>query len=301
MDKLESIVVGVDFTPCSAAALRQARRIAEWNRARLHAIHIIDTLVVQDLQEALTPYQKDIRESLESDARSAWKRFIEPLGLPAESPIDIVIDNRVHGLLEAVKSRRADLLVLGAFGMQAPNLGMGTLATAAVRRAPTRVLLVRDNQPGPFRTIVACVDFSPTSLRVLEAAGRIAVQDSAALHILHVFSPPWEQLHYRAPTVEAKEGFGDAYRGALERRLREFSTPALPDAAYLKPTFVLYDSASHGPGVVDYARRTAADLVVMGTRGRANLRDFFMGSTAERVLASAPCSILAIKPQDFEG
>ncbi|MCC6677215.1 MAG: universal stress protein [Phycisphaerales bacterium] len=301
MDKLESIVVGIDFTPSSAVALRQARRMAEWNRARLHPVHIIDTLVVQDLQEVLTPYQRDIREALEADARAEWKKFAQPLDLGPGLPIDIRIDNRVHGILDAVRRHRADLLILGAFGMQAPNLGMGTLATAAVRRAPTKVLLVRDNQPGPFRTIVACVDFSPTSLRVLEAAGRIAVQDGAALHILHVYSPPWEQLHYRSPTLEADPGIASGYRGALERRLREFSIPALPDPAYLKPSFILHDHPSHGPGVVEYARHTAADLVVMGTRGRANLRDFFMGSTAERVLASAPCSILAIKPQDFEG
>lgn len=301
MDKLESIVVGVDFSPSSAVAMGQARRIADWNRARLHPVHIIDTLVVQDLQDALTPYQRDIRDALEQDARREWKRFSEPFGLGPAFPIDIRIDNRVHGILDAVRQHRADLLILGAFGAQPPNLGMGTLATAAVRRAPTKVLLVRDAQTGPFRTIVACVDFSPTSLRVLEAAGRVAVQDGAALHIVHVFSPPWEQLHYRSPTLEADPGIAAAYHGALERRLREFSIPALPDPAYLKPVFILHDHPGHGAGVVEYTRRVAADLVVMGTRGRATLREFFMGSTAERVLASAPCSILAIKPQDFEG
>lgn len=301
MDKLESIVVGVDFTPCSATALRQAHRIAEWNRARLHPVHIIDTLVVQDLQDALTPYQRDIRQSLESDARREWERFAGPLGFRDDTALEVLIDNRVHGLLEFIRARRADLLVLGCFGMQAPNVGMGTLATAAVRRAPTKVLLVRDNQPGPFRTVIACVDFSPTSARVLEAAGRLAAQDGAALHVLHVYAPPWEQLRYLSPALASDAAMADVHRAALEKRLREFCAPALPDSSYLKPRFALHTSASHGAGVVEYARHTAADLVVMGTRGRANLRDFFMGSTAERVLASAPCSILAIKPADFEG
>ncbi len=59
MSRLQSIVVGVDFTPCSATALKQAIRIAERNQAALQVVHIIETLVVMDLEEALTPFQTD--------------------------------------------------------------------------------------------------------------------------------------------------------------------------------------------------------------------------------------------------
>jgi nucleotide-binding universal stress UspA family protein len=50
MDRLGSIVVAVDFTPCSATALAQAARIAQWNQAKLHVVHVIETLVVIELQ-----------------------------------------------------------------------------------------------------------------------------------------------------------------------------------------------------------------------------------------------------------
>src|SRR5262245_40235974 len=55
MDRLTSIVVGIDFSPASLTALAQALRFAEWNRATVHAVHVVDTLVVVDLQEALSP------------------------------------------------------------------------------------------------------------------------------------------------------------------------------------------------------------------------------------------------------
>jgi nucleotide-binding universal stress UspA family protein len=41
-----------------------------------------------------------------------------------------------------------------------------------------------------------------------------------------------------------------------------------------------------------------AELVVMGTRGRTNLRDMLLGSTAERTIAEARCSVLAVRPAD---
>jgi nucleotide-binding universal stress UspA family protein len=50
-----SIVVGVDFTPCSATALAQALRISKATGAALHVVHIIDTLVAIELEEALSP------------------------------------------------------------------------------------------------------------------------------------------------------------------------------------------------------------------------------------------------------
>jgi nucleotide-binding universal stress UspA family protein len=39
-----------------------------------------------------------------------------------------------------------------------------------------------------------------------------------------------------------------------------------------------------------------ADLVVLGTRGEHSLRDLLLGSTAEKALAAAGCSVLAVKP-----
>jgi len=47
-------------------------------------------------------------------------------------------------------------------------------------------------------------------------------------------------------------------------------------------------------------RSSAADLVVVGTRGRTQLKGKLEATTAERVVGEAPCSVLAIKPEDFK-
>jgi len=53
MNSLRSIVVGLDFTPSSRAALRQAARIAAWNEADLHAVHVVDPTWLDHLCELL--------------------------------------------------------------------------------------------------------------------------------------------------------------------------------------------------------------------------------------------------------
>jgi nucleotide-binding universal stress UspA family protein len=145
--------------------------------------------------------------------------------------------------------------------------------------------------------VVVGVDFSATSKRALEAAARVVAQDDGILSIVHVFNPPWARFHYRAPTEAASPRFQQQFRQELQKRLEEFCIPDDPTMVWARPKFHLVESAGHGAGLTEFTRQTGADLVVLGTRGRTNLRDVLIGSTAERVLRDAPCSILAIKPE----
>lgn len=301
MTGFTSIVVGVDFTPCSAAALRQAIRVAGWSGAPLHVVHVIDTLVVTELEEALSPMQKGIRDGLVKDAQKAWKEFAAAIPGAAALAVEVSINNRTVGILARARKDRADLVVLGALGDRAADVGVGTVATACVRGGAADVLLVRDSRPGggaPFRTVVAAVDFSPTSLRAVERGAMIAAADRAELHVLHVFQPPWQRLHYRAPTPEGAPQFQKQYRDGLEGRLREFCRPALEATKSPKARFVVHDHSGHRSGIVAYAQTASADLIALGTRGRTNLRDILLGSTAEKALQESTCSVLAVKPAD---
>lgn len=300
MKSITSIVVGTDFTPGCVAALREAIRIGLWNQASVRAVHVIDTLVATDLEEALSTFQKDVRAGLVADAQKAWERFAASIPGASAVPLEVRVDNRARGILAAANTANADLLVLGAYGSRAPDVGLGTIATACVRNAsahaPPKILLVRDTGRGAFTTVVACVDFSPTSLVALDQAARVALQDGAALHVLHVFQAPWQQLHYRAPTPEADPRFQQQYRDSLERRLVAFAATLGREIEYLKPTFAVIDDQGHRAAIPEYARRVGADLIVLGTRGRTNLRDVLLGSTAEKVLRESTCSVLAVRP-----
>lgn len=164
MTAFRSIVVGVDFTPCSASALVQAIRIAAWSGASVHPVHVIDTLVVIELEEALAPVQQGVRDGLVRDAAAAWLDFAKGVVGAGTLPIEVSINNRIVGILRRAHDDRADLVVLGAYGDRPVDVGVGTVATACVRKSMTDVLLVREGRSGAFRTIVVGVDFSDTSL-----------------------------------------------------------------------------------------------------------------------------------------
>jgi len=68
----------------------------------------------------------------------------------------------------------------------------------------------------------------------------------------------------------------------LERRVAEAEARGVQARAVLK-----LGAAAHG--LLEAARQTHADLVVVGTHGRTGLEHVFLGSVAEQVVRTAPC------------
>ncbi len=294
MNSLRTIVAAVDFGRASEAALAQALRIGAWSRAAVHAAHVVDTGVLLETQEAMSMLQADIQKALEAEAAQRWAAFMPDLPGRADCRFHVVVNDARHALLGLTEQLHADLLVLGVRGDDTGGKGPGPLATACMHRAGCPVMLAQEGQRGPFRTIVACVDFSDASRRALEAAGRVALQDSSTLHVLHVFRAPWRDNRLlMLPPVSAE---GQArFRDALRQKVESFWADLGEEFKYLKPHAQIVEHASHGRGIVEFAKSENADLIVLGTRGRTNLKDLLLGSTAERVIRSAGRSVLAVR------
>jgi nucleotide-binding universal stress UspA family protein len=305
MNRLKNIVVGVDFSKHSEQALQQAARLAQWNGAKLHIVHVIDSIVLADLQRAMSPNvaANQVWDQVYTAAHDRLRQLL--VELPGkEAGVDI--DLHVQGgaplaeILRSVRNKQADLLVLGSNSSSESKSGAGVLATNCARKAPTKVLLVRKRQTGPFTRVVVCVDFSETARLAVEQAIRVAEQDGAKLDIVHVYSPPWQVLHYRAPTPEASPHFQQQYKMNLETCLEQFLKPVESDLAGLSVERHLIGSTLRPAGaIVDFLQKSGADLAVLGTRGRSGLLVWFMGSIAERIVRESPCSVLTIKPEGF--
>lgn len=50
-----------------------------------------------------------------------------------------------------------------------------------------------------------------------------------------------------------------------------------------------------GEAITDVAKIEKCDLIIMGCRGLTNLAGLFLGSVTNRVLHTAPCSVLVVK------
>lgn len=295
MKWLENVVAGFDFSDCSGAALAQAIRLATAHSGSVHPVCILDTGFVIEIEKTLSTIRAGIREPLIADAKHAWEAFRSKVAGADALPIHVEVNERVEGTMRFAGKVGAGLLVLGAFGEKKADVGIGTMASGCVRHAGSDVLLVRDTQRGPFKSVLACVDFSETSKRGLLKAAEIAAQDKAALHVLHVYHGVTNVFPFFSSVVESWiQAVGDD-EGNAKQKLEEF-VAGVPAAAALQPKLHVLGSATHGRALVDFAKSSGVELLVLGTRGATNLRERVLGSTAERVLKGASCSILAVKP-----
>ncbi|MCP4591351.1 MAG: universal stress protein [bacterium] len=302
MDSLKNIVVGVDFSAFSQSALAQALRIARWNDAKLHVLHGVDLSAASAVRDALLIERASSEPGDPCDevCDSALKQLEDLIALSEPGEVEVLADAVLGSpfveILRRVRDAPADLLVLGSNGSSDPARGAGVLATKCVRKAATKVLLVRELHVKQFNCVVACVDFSETSHRVVEQAIRVAQQDRASLHLLHVGVPPWEVLSYiRPPSAEAKQ----QYNSSLHERLRQVLQCFEIETSGLGVELHVVEGKRDADGIIQFVERSAADLVVVGTRGRTGLRAILLGTIAERIVRESPCSVLAVKPEGF--
>jgi nucleotide-binding universal stress UspA family protein len=280
--KLSSIVVGIDFSDSSWVALGHAARIARWSGAALHAVHVVETGDLPRPSATLTPLQQGIRASLQDEVRRRWASFARGVVDADEIPLDVTFGSRFGGIYQDVLDKSADLLVLGAVGRTRPNVGLGTLASGCIRSVPADVLVVRDDFHGPFRTVVVGVDFSATSGRALEAGAMLAANEAAFLRA--VFVMPEAHGAAALPSQDVDQELETFTRAA---------TDAWPD---LEVRCDIYAHSGHRSGILEFATIVHGDIVVLGTRGRTNLRDVVLGSTAEKVLRDSLIAVWACKP-----
>jgi len=316
MTKWKSIIVAVDFTKNSRKALEEAYRLAAADGAAIHAVHVIEALAVSELQHVMKKSLDELKQEVSEDTRTRMEEMfkevkpggydiLEPDGTVSSSDggklnatAEVMFGNPTEEMLKRVDELKAELLVLARNSSSKPEHGAGTYAVRCVRKAPTNVLLTHNKGHGPFRHIVACTDFSDHAERGVREAAGIAQRDGAKLELLHAFYPPWEVVHFTAFPVDASPTFQKEYQQILETRMKRIAEMLDKEFPNVSVTSKLLPAAAHASGVVDELNESKADLVVIGSRGQTGIKRFLLGSTAERIVRDAPCSVLVVKPRE---
>lgn len=294
------ILAPVDFSIGSRAAFEQAARIAASHDSRLHVLHALDSMALAAMADhRREPFEKFSAESIVS-ARRSLDEWLKRSPVKHGYEITIAIGVPLHEILEHARAFAADLIVAGISGAGAHPAGAGSVSGKLARKSPVDVLLARSDHPHPFRKIVACIDFSELSPRLAADAAGIAQQDGASVDFVHVWQEPWQLMPLgapfgdaAAPTMASEPSVWEDLRKALGQELHRF----VKDVPLGVPVAeALREDSSYGRGITAYASEVHADLIVIGSKGRTNLRYVLLGSTAERLLTTMPCSLLVVKP-----
>jgi universal stress protein A len=143
-----------------------------------------------------------------------------------------------------------------------------------------------------IRRILAPTDFSELSKQGLKSALELAEAFVAKLLLLYVVEPPPYPVEGIVPSHLGATMLDDLERQAtndLAQMLSETQASNM-DVARRVVVGIPYRK------IVDVAEEEKIDLIVMTTHGRTGLSHLVMGSVAEKIVRTAPCPVLTIRP-----
>lgn len=201
----------------------------------------------------------------------------------------------------------AELMAVGARGVGPIRaLLIGSVSQSLARHAPQALLVARrkpDKTSGGGHRVLMPVDNLPAAQRVVELLHRLNWPADCSARLMHVVEsllggelPNW--------LVEGTERARDeelarAYLAEIEQRkrdkFRELSEfrPQLPKPFAAEPPIVLEGYPAEQ--ILATAAADNADLLIMASKESGGLARWVLGSTAERVLTHAPCSVLLVR------
>ena len=145
-----------------------------------------------------------------------------------------------------------------------------------------------------FKRIGFCTDFSENSDQAFEVVREMAVKFGAEIEIMHVtvdlaHTPP---VHDTYMPVEYNPGFAEEISKAAMDAIGEKYVNRLPNGVFHHETVV---SGYPATEILRLAEERGIDLLVMGSHGLTGLAHVLFGSTAERIVRRAGCSVLTVR------
>lgn len=145
-----------------------------------------------------------------------------------------------------------------------------------------------------FTNILCPIDFSPDSERALAVALSLARSTEGHLTLLTVIDP----LLQAGADAAGADAALDRQTQAELQSLLERSSLGRPLARVPSVAVVV---GRAGAKIVDQARESNCDIIVMGMRGLGGAARLFLGSTSELVLQQAEVPVLIVPPPNRRG
>jgi nucleotide-binding universal stress UspA family protein len=281
------VVVATDLSAFADEALRQGAMWADTLRSRLIVCHVLPEMgQVRVLFPHLAGADHDVLAALADRAATAVAARVKAvIGRTLDADDISVESGSPHLAIRAMAERCGAGLVV---------IGPGSTAARLAHAATWSVLVARH---GPIDGgVLAATDFSDPALPAVAAAVHEARRRGVGLRLIHaVHVDPALSLATLGPPVMPVR---DDVATALVEQAREDLEAALRHFHAVGEAIVVRGPAT--TSIVDTAAQHPTALIVVGTHGRTGLQRLLLGSVADAVLRSAPCSVLAVPLKDVE-
>lgn len=311
MQQFRKILVGVDLSSADrlaaehlGAPTQEAVNRALWLAGHLSAeltfCAVLD--VSAHAQELLHDEFEEATRSVEDAANGVLNELVTRAagdGIAADARLDY--GRPWEQIIQHVLKDGYDLVVVGTRDLSAASRFLfGSTANKLLRNCPCPVWVTKPDPDWDDLNILVASDLSEVSQQAMHVAIGAAQLAEAKVHVVHAMEATHSHRMWLTgiPDSELQE-FRAKKRAeaevAVHEQLAETDYRTLPYGVMVHVVEAPADVA-----ILEAIDEYGIDLLVMGTVARSGIPGLLIGNTAERLLAQAPCSVLAVKPPGFE-
>jgi universal stress protein E len=283
--RAKSVLVATDSSRAAAGAVKFARMMEQEGAWAPEALTVVEhvPVAVADVALPAPVMVMDLdftagsiaaaRKQLNRFGGQAWELYSE-IGSPAGAIVDLA-KRRDVGLI---------VLGLGKHGKLARLFGAETAARVS-RHAEVPILAVEPGRTKRPATIVAAMDFGPSSVRAAQEALDL-LAPGGRLHLLHV------RWAIDGQTVR-DEAWERTYAMGVEQGFRRLAG----ELRHAGRT-VTWELRLGGvlESILEVAKDLDADVIATGCHSQGIVDRIFLGSTPAYLLRTARCSVLIAPP-----
>jgi nucleotide-binding universal stress UspA family protein len=284
------ILVGIDGSPESDAAVSWAAREASMRHEHVTLMHVVQPVAVS---WPVSPERATVEEWQEENARHVVDKAREVLSVapdhprPPEGGTEVLYSHPVDALVDA--STEARMIVVGSHGKGAlRRLLLGSVSRGVVNHAHCPVAVIHADQPSTpvdaKAPVLLGVDGSPASEAATAWAFDEASRRGVSLIALHAWSDvgvfPILGMDWRTYQGQGEEVLAKQLAGWQER---------YPDVHVIRR--LVCDTPARW--LLDESRR--AQLVVLGSHGRGGFHGMHLGAVSSAVAQSAKVPVIVVR------
>jgi nucleotide-binding universal stress UspA family protein len=281
------VVVGVDGSDSALDAARWAAAEAQRRSAPLRLVTAYPW--TRDRVVGVPGLGEEFHDALQLRAEHDMTAAVAAVeGVAPGRSVDraIVIGYPINVLAE--EAQQAQLLVLGSRGLGGlSGLLAGSVAVALAAKAAAPVVVVRGEQPAASGPVVVGVDDSANSDAAIGFAFEAAAARGAPLVAVHAWLEHVTDAEAAAMVDWAPLA---AYQQTIVANRIAAWTEKYPDV----PVTTVLDHDAPARTLVEQS--TGAQLLVVGSRGRANLAGLLLGSVSHAMVQRAHCPVAVVRP-----
>lgn len=305
MHAFHTILFVSDVLADDVDVLEQALCIANANNAELNAL-----IVCPGLPKELAKYKHGFEASLIQRLAEALQAarattHVDETAVPVAIQVEVG-SMPAERIVRHVLKHADDLLIKRAES-DAGSRGIKAVDMELLRKCPCPVWLGRPVRTG-WRTMKVAVAIDPQchepegrdlAQRLLQVSRALADRCDGELHIISCWDYPYENSLQNSPWISMPEhevhqavmNIFHRHRTALDRAIAESGIGGTLRVHHVR--------GSPDRMIPAFVKEEGIDILVMGTVARTGIPGFILGNTAENIVQSLSCSLLALKPHGF--